>query len=36
MGKDFEIRKNWYALFIAIVKSEGASEALRDMGIVTE
>ena len=36
MGKDFEIRKNWYAFFIAIVKYKEASEALRAMGIVTE
>ena len=36
MGKDFEIRKNWYALFITIITCKDASEALRAMGIVTE
>ena len=36
MGKDYEIKSNWYALFIAIVKYKEAAEALRDMGIARD
>lgn len=31
--KDYEIRKNWYALFIAIVTEKEANESLKAMGI---
>lgn len=34
--KDYEIRKNWYALFIAIVKYKEASAALRDMKLTSD
>lgn len=33
LAKLMETKKNYYALFIAIVKNETAKEALMDMGI---
>jgi hypothetical protein len=36
MNKDYELRSNWFALYLAIIKNEKPVDALRYMGVTAD